>query len=65
MKAQQHQPEEPFDYLEGTSTTGDNGELTRNITVPEIDNENNAWYTAGKPRRKIIRARITHDKSDA
>lgn len=48
------------DYDVGSSTTSESKDARQKPEVKDIEKEKEQ-YTSGKPRRIVIRARITHD----
>ena len=56
----QHNDEPVGEYDVGSSTTSDSEDRKQAPEIREIEEEKDR-YPSGKPKRIIIRARITHD----
>jgi len=55
-----HKDQPTGDYDVGSLTTSESKDVKPRPVVRDIE-EKEEWYSSGKPRRIIIRARITHD----
>lgn len=61
MNQQNKDPEQTVDYTTGSYTSIDDEKPKQDTLLYETPAEVDKQYTSGKPKRIIIRARITYD----